>query len=151
MQYPSRDQQWFGSGVAVLFVMSIVTGGLYYFQSKTVLNPAEQAKVASPSREQPSASASATAKPSYQVQILNGSGVVGAASSAAASLSAQASDAWLTTTTGNAAASSGTKVIYSSEELKRSYLADTISKMWSSAKVSVDPSLKDSVKIIIGK
>lgn len=153
----AHDKRWFGVGIGGFLVVLVTVGIVGYFQqvSESTLRSNELRSGAAAS-QQVSAPVESV-KPveieqqSYSVNILNGSGVTGAAGKAGEALKSQAQDLELEISTGNASAQTGTTIKYQTDQLKRSRLANELNELYPGAKLSVDETLEYSVEIIIGK
>ena len=152
----SRDKRWLGLGVIGFGFVLMMVGGVgwgYDRLNHSNIKPLEKSEITietpiesqKPQEEQ---------RQNYSIEILNGSGVTGAASGAAKKVEErfqEIGDDKLTITTGNGPAQTGTTIQYKSDGLRRSKLAATLSELYPEAKSSVLDSITGEVKIILGK
>lgn len=149
----AADRRWLGVGVLLLIMVVGVMGGVWYFQR---IGESENRQVSKPV-EQPISAPVEAAKPvedqNYVIEILNGSGVTGAAGAAKSTLGAksQESNLKIEVTTGNAPAQKGTTISYRSTEMTNSRLAKILDQLYPDAIVSVAKDLFVDIVIVIGK
>ncbi len=154
----SRDRGWFGLGVVVLiFIISLVT--LAYIlvsrPTRTVLvGKVVPTPVATPVATSVITPVDTPTK-SYTVEIVNGSGVSGAAGAAKQRLQDRDSQAKSSMIAKidvtNGANQQGVVVSYRSSEISTSDLAGWIGQAWPDAVAKVDDKLSVDVRIILGK
>jgi hypothetical protein len=137
-----------GVGIFGLIVVSV--GGVFAFYAKAPNPnnqiPNNQTEIVT---EIPKESPKPVEQQSYKIEILNGSGVTGAAAASAEELGKRNQE--LVITTGNAGAQTGTTIKYKTDLLKRSGVAGVISELYPSAKASVESGLATDVQIVLGK
>lgn len=148
----SRDKRKFGLAVIVLVLVIGLVGGVGYFQRTESVRQAENSES---QKDQSSRESEKTPEPSvvaqsYTIEILNGSGVTGAAARAREILES-AYTGQMAITTGNAAAQTGTTVVYKTEILRRSSLAGALDERWPEAKVKVNAEQVADVVLTLGK
>lgn len=151
----ARDKRWLAMGVVGFVVVVAMVVGVAFFQKTQQIGQPEnsESQMNQVAREPEKTAEPVTEQQSYKVEILNGSGVTGAAGSAKAELESRFKNqnSSVEITTGNGTAQTGTTIEYKNDALRRSRLAGVLSELYPAAKASVDDTLVADVRVVLGK
>ena len=133
-----RDIAWLSLGVVGFALVVVTVSGIAYGQVISVsVKPATQLSSESVDQQVPPSPKASEGRGSesvapveYKIEILNASGVKGAANVAKNELEGKISDATLVITTGNVDYQTGTSLNYQSTELSQSKLAEQLLVIW---------------------
>ena len=146
-----RDKRKFGLAIIVMVLVVGAVGGVGYYSTRNNQLPSTKSQTTKTeiSAEIPKESQKPETQ-SFTVEILNGSGVTGAAARARDILES-AYTGQIEITTGNATAQTGTTVVYKNEKIRRSSLAGALDERWPEAKVKVNAEQVADVVLTLGK
>ncbi len=155
MRYPLNDQKkdWLNfslCGLLLFFLGFIVLGVRYVYTNKENFDLApKEEKAVDEALVSPTPTAALESTTKYTVKVINSTGVKGLAAATVENLKNKGLD--INSSLGNGEERKGSKLIFKTEEMKKTKLGVSIILEFSSASVSVDSSLSYDLVIDLGK